>query len=366
MNRIVEINNSIVEKKEEMVRLREEGKIEEAFALVKEIDELKKELEVENRINEPQNRNFAPIATGQGNALEACNKAVKGMKLTDAEMSLVEKTGEDGGYLVPEEQRTQIEELKRSLNSLKQYCNVVPVTTLSGSFPVEVESNGKLIDFDEMGDIAEEDAKFAKSPYKVKTKGVLIPISKQLLQDEKANLLSYIDKHFAKRAVRSENDAIVTLMKEATQYTEGTDYKAISKALNVKLDTAIAMNAKIYTNQAGFDYLDSLEDSNGRPLLQPNLADGTKLTFKGYEIVKLNDSEYGNDTKKLEFWVGDLSSYCNFYDRRTLEIAVSEEAGFKQYSVFTRAVERFDVGKVDAKAGVRVIIPEPSTASAKE
>lgn len=63
---------------------------------------------------------------------------------------------------------------------------------------MEVESNGKLIDFDEMGDIAEEDAKFAKSPYKVKTKGVLIPISKQLLQDEKANLLSYIDKHFAK------------------------------------------------------------------------------------------------------------------------------------------------------------------------
>ena len=63
-----------------------------------------------------------------------------------------------------------------------------------------------------MNEISSGDIKFGKSTYKVKTKGVLIPISKQLLADEKANLLSYIDRHFAKRAVRTENKAIITLM----------------------------------------------------------------------------------------------------------------------------------------------------------
>lgn len=364
MKREIEIQNSIVEKREQMEKYKDEGKIKEAFALLNEIKDLKMELEVERGVNIPvSEKNMEPI--NKANSLVAFNKAVKGMKLTDAETALVEKNGEDGGYLVPEEQRTQIEELKRSLNSLKNYCNVVPVSTLSGSFPLEVEENGELLDFDEMDEISSGNVKFGKASFKVKTKGVLIPLSKQLLADEKANLLAYIDKHFAKRAVRTENKAIVTLMKEADSYTEGTDYKAITKALNTKLDAAISRDAKIFTNTEGFDYLDNLVDGNGRPLLQPMLTDPTKLLFKGREIVKLNDTEYASDEDKLEFWVGDLSSYCNFYDRRTLEIAVSEEAGFKQYAVFTRAVERFDVGKVDAKAGIRVIISETVTKSAE-
>ena len=33
--------------------------------------------------------------------------------------------------------------------------------------------------------------------------------------------------------------------------------------------------------------------------------------------------------------------------------------------MFTRAVERFDVGKVDAKAGIRVIISETVTEAAE-
>lgn len=364
MKKNIEIQNAIVDKKEKMLELKNAGKIDEAYGVLSEIKNLQRELEIENNLKEPFNDARLKPITDSNNKIVAFNKAVRGLPLTDAENALVEKIDADGGYLVPEEQRTQIEELKRSLNSLKTYCNVVPVNSLSGSFPIETENDGELIDFDEMNEISNGDIKFGKSTYKVKTKGVLIPISKQLLADEKANLLSYIDRHFAKRAVRTENKAIITLMQEAESYTEGTNYKAILKALNTKLDTAIAADAKIYTNQTGYDYLDSLEDGNGRPLLQPLVTEPTKLYFKGHEIVRLNDTEYTSDSDKLEFWVGDLYSYCNFYDRKTLEIAISEEAGFKQYSVFTRTVERFDVGKVDAKAGIRVIIPTISTEAA--
>lgn len=361
MKKSIEIRNEIVEIKNKMKQFQEAGKTDEAYAYVEKINNLEKEYEtalaLETKLPDFKSAKHSETA----NALNAFNKAVKGMRLTDAENALVEKIDADGGYLVPEEQRTQIEELKRSYNALKSYCKVVPVSTMSGSMPIEVENNGELIDFEEMGNIEEGSAKFGSCKFNIKTKGLLIPISKQLLADEKANLLSYIDVQFAKCAVRTENKAITTLMKEAEKYEDGKDYRAIAKVLNTKLDRAIATDSKIYTNQDGFDYLDSLEDGNGRPLLQPIITDHTKLAFKGHEIVVLNNSEYTADAEKLEFWVGDLFSFCSFFDRMSMELAVSEEAGFKQYAVFTRAVERFDVAKTDAKAGIRVIIPTTST-----
>lgn len=355
MNRTVEIKNSIADKKALMSGLKSEGKIEEAYAVLSEIKSLQKELEIENSLNEPSGKLEDESKLTKANKLSAFNKAVRGRRLTEAENALVEKTDEKGGYLVPEEQRTEIEELKRSLNALKQYCNVVPVTTLSGTFPIEVDSNGKLIEFDENETITEGDISFSRISWSVKNAGLLMPVSDQLLADEKANLLRYIDRHFAKRAVRTENEKIVAKMKEATQYA-GTDYKAILKALNTQIDTAVSAAAKIFTNQDGFDYLDCLTDANGRPLLQVDIKEPTKMMFRGHEIVKLNNSEYTAATDTFEFWVGDLNAYCSFFDRMTLEVAISKEAGFKQYSTYLRAVERFDVGKVDSAAGVRVVI----------
>ncbi len=357
MKKIVEIKNAIIDKKEKMAELKENGEIKAAYEILQEVKDLEKEFEIASKLEEP---NAAMLDKAKEvkttDALAAFNKAIRGASLTEAEAALVESTGEDGGYLVPEDQRTEIEELKRSLNSLKQYCNNVSVSTLSGSFPIEVENDGKLIDFDEMADLTEDGIKFGKISWTVKNKGLLIPLSKQILADEKANLLSYVDRHFAKRAVRTENADIVTEMKKADTY-EGTDYEAIVKALNTKLDSAISADSKIFTNQTGFDYLDTLKDADGRPLLQPMLADPTRLSLRGREIVKLNDSEYEAETGNYEFWVGDLYAYCNFFDRLGIEMAISEEAGFKNYSVFVRAVERYDVEVVDSKAGIRVLIP---------
>ena len=47
MKREIEIQNSIVEKREQMEKYKDEGKIKEAHALLGEIKELRMELEVE-------------------------------------------------------------------------------------------------------------------------------------------------------------------------------------------------------------------------------------------------------------------------------------------------------------------------------
>lgn len=372
MKRSVEIQNAIVDKKKQMAELKAKGDIEGAYALVAEINALRQELEVENALNEPElpfsdlgDDVKAGIKDKKAAAVKALNKAIRGKGLTEAEAALIESNDESGGYLVPEEISTEIDELKRSLNSLKELCHIIPVTTKSGQNTVETESDGKLLDFDEMGEIEEGDITFSRVPWSIKDKGLLMPISNQLIRDEKANLMSYINRDFAKRAVRTENADILTVLKKA-EVLDASDYKGINKALNVKLDSAIADNAVILTNQTGFDYLDTLEDANGRPLLVPDIAEPTILRYRGHRIVKVNDNEYTSDEGTMEFFVGDIASFVDFEDRQGYEIAMSEHAGFKTYSTLLRCVERYGVSVRDEKAGIRVVISVNTETTATE
>lgn len=372
MKRSVEIQNAIVDKKNQMADLKAKGDIEGAYALVAEINALRQELEVENALNEPElpfsdlgDDVKAGIQDKKAAAVKALNKAIRGKGLTEAEAALIESNDESGGYLVPEEISTEIDELKRSLNSLKELCHIIPVTTKSGQNTVETESDGKLLDFDEMGEIEEGDITFSRVPWSIKDKGLLMPISNQLIRDEKANLMSYINRDFAKRAVRTENADILTVLKKA-EVLDASDYKGINKALNVKLDSAIADNAVILTNQTGFDYLDTLEDANGRPLLVPDIAEPTVLRYRGHRIVKVNDNEYTTDEGTMEFFVGDIASFVDFEDRQGYEIAMSEHAGFKTYSTLLRCVERYGVSVRDEKAGIRVVISVNTETTATE
>ncbi len=359
MKKSLEIFNRIIEKKAEMKGLKEAGKIPEAHALIEEIEALKHEYDVELEL-EKLEIPFAdelkePETKGRADALTAFNKAVKGMKLTDAEMALVENTGKDGGYLVPTDEVTRIEELKRELGNLKQYCDVIPVTTLSGTYVVEGTEDGMLLDFEETKVISEGDIDFVRLDWKVKTKGLLIPVSDDLLADERANLLSYIGRYFAKAATRTDNADIIKVLKTSA-VVDGDSYKAINHTLNVKLDPAISSAAIIVANQTGYDYLDSLVDGNGRPLLKDSLTQqGTKV-FAGKPVVVLTDKVFASDEGTYEFWVGDMFEAVKFFDRKTLEIAISTHAAFTSDMTLIRCKQRGVAISNDKDAGRRVVI----------
>ncbi|MGR5861838.1 phage major capsid protein [Bacillus pacificus] len=66
--------------------------------------------------------------------------------------------------------------------------------------------------------------------------------------------------------------------------------------------------ANIFTNQDGFNYLDQLEDKNGRPLLQPDPTNPTrKKLFSGKPVIVLSNKTIATDKDgKAPFIVGDL------------------------------------------------------------
>ena len=307
----------------------------------------------------PANRTFSGEEKEKNRAFV---KAVMGRErdLTDSEKAyartLVDTIGTPGqavgtpakgGYLVPTEQLKTILEYRRNNISLKDDCDVIPVQSANGWIPTVEAESAALVNFDE------------------KSYGTVIPISNELLADNDVDLVGFIARRFATMGINAENTAIFAIMAATTIAQTGTDYKAILKALNLKLDAAIAANATIYTDAIGFDCLDEMEDKNGRPLLTPSYADPAAKMFRGHPVKVLpGNLAVGSTEKKVICYVGNLKDAVKFFDREGVTIATSYEAGFAQNKALMRAVERFDVKAADTKAMVKVTINIPEATQA--
>lgn len=368
MKKSVELRKEYEELKNSIATLKAESKIEEAHAKLaglKDLENKIREAEIEETMNAGTGGKKEVMKTeNKVNEVVVFNKLVLGKPLNEAEREYlnqvgtpgqVESTDGKGGYLVPAQQFEEIKELKRTQVSLKNLCTVIPVTSNHGQMPIEAGADGELTNFDELSEIVKHDIDFSQITFKTADYGDIIPISNTLLADEAANLTSFVGKRFVKKAINTENKKILEILKTATKKT-GTDYKALNTALNKELDPAVSANAVIITNQSGFDWLDSLEDGNKRPLLTVDLTNPTQKLFKGRKIVVLKDTLLASQPTKKLFYVGDVAEMIYFFDREGLELAVSKEAGFTTNATLLRAIERFDVKKVDSEAVVFVEI----------
>lgn len=364
MKKSVEMKKELENLKNEIVALKNDGKIEEAHGKLEGLKELEnkiKELEMEETLKTMTTTGKEELEIkNKMNVNRIFNRTLTGKSITEEERAFlnaagtpgqVEATDGKGGYLVPTEQFNEIKELRRNLVALKDYCNVLPVHSFKGTMPIEKDGTGELIAFEELNEIGKSDIDFSQVTYNVADYGDIIPVSNTLLADETANLTAYIGKRFTKKATNTENKKIVDLLKTLTP-KPAADYTVVNTALNVDLDPAVSANAIVITNQTGFNFLDNLVDKQNRPLLELNLQNTTQKVFKGRKIVVLPDALLPMNTTKAPVFVGDLTEFVTFFDREGLELAISKEAGFTKNATYIRAIERFDIKKVDEKAMV--------------
>lgn len=367
MKKSTQILAAIAAMREEITNLRDENKIDEAHEKLQELKNLNSELEVELALEEEEEKALE-LNGSQAQVAEEIdenvifNKQLTGKRLTAAEMTHVKNTPgtpgqiehdeERGGVLVPEEQSLQIEEFKRADVSLKSLVNVISVQTFKGKFPMATDQKGELIPFEELTELEQTEVKFKSLSWEVKDYGVIIPLSNTFLEDVRINIIDYIGKQFAKMAVNTENRLILEALKTMTagKKKTGKGVDDLKTVMNVDLDPAIAQNAKIITNQSGFDYLDKLKDKQGNYVLQPVVGDATRKALVGREVVVVPDALLSATKGALPFYVGDLSQGINFFDRKGYEIAVSDQAGFTKNATLLRCIERFGVYEFDAEA----------------
>lgn len=269
----------------------------------------------------------------------------------------------DGGLLIPIDQQTAINELKRQFTSLRDLVTVEPVTTLTGTRVLEQDAEHTGFEkFVEGTAIATTTGpKFDTITYTAESYGGILPIPRTLLQDQTANLRTYLNRWLAKKATATENKLILDVLNTFPK----VDISSIDEAkdiIDVILDPSLSILAKVVTNQDGFNFLNKLKDSQGNYLLEKDPKNSTKKMLNGRGVIVLSNKilkTTGTTEKKAPLIIGSLKDGIVLFDRETMELASTEVGGtaWNTNAVEMRAILRMQAKKFDSAAVVFGEIP---------
>lgn len=325
------------------------------------IDALQKEYDLEARAFEVAKAEVPADEVAKDTKVDGFNLIAKMMHkkgLSEVEKTaLISGTNSANGetYLVPEDVKAEINELRKTYVSAKSLVTVETTDALAGSVTYENGAPVGLVAFDD-GDPIEEETGigFVLKKFTIGFMGKLIPVSRILLIAAKASLMNYLDRWFVRNAIISENTKIFETLKAG--YNGGTPkaisgWKALKKSINVDLDPSCKVGGVIVTNQSGFAVLDEEEDKNGRPILQPNPANATEKLFQGLPVHVFPDALLPNiDATHFPVIYGDLKAGATFVEHQSLEFALSEHFFFNKNQNCLRVIEGFDVMSTDTGA----------------
>lgn len=263
----------------------------------------------------------------------------------------------DVGMVVPQDIQTRINELMREYGDLSEYVTVENVTTLTGSRVLEADADmTPFADVDEYGEIQETDnPRFTVISYAVKKRAGYLPITNELLKDNDANLLNYVQNWIARKAAFTRNYHIINTLKTLTP--KGlADVSDINTVLNVDLDPALSRSAVILTNQDGFNWLDNQVDGMGRPILQEDITQPGRKLFKGRSVVVAPNRLLASDTvnNKAPVFIGNLKQFLVIFNREFFELASTREGGdaWRRDTTELRTIMRDDYKTWDSAAAV--------------
>lgn len=341
--------------------------VTKATALLDECDSLKAEFEAEKRLFEAEKAEVEPEA----------EKKVEEKKQTDSvkafaeaarngfQKDMSEGSNADGGYTVPEDIVTKIEKYRDAKGSLRQFVRVVPVKTKSGARTFKkretVTGFSKVL---ENGKFAKKSTpQFERLAYNIDKFGGYFVMSEEVMEDSDENLVNEVVELVGDEARATDNVEIISAIKAVkTSPVNLEDLDGIKKALNVTLGQAFRATSVIHTNDNGLQWLDTLIDGNGRPLLSPSPVDPMKMVLAcGPTTVPINvlpNADFPNLTEGIPFIIGDLDEGFVLWDRRQITLVHSKTASVEGYNAFEqgglliRADERADYTVRDEKAFV--------------
>lgn len=344
--------------------------LEKAAALMDEADELQKEYDLEKRLYEKEKEENTPseeeakkekATKEQKDNIKAVAEAIRNVAKT-----LNEGTGTEGGYTVPNDIVTKIQELREAKSSLEDYVTVESVSAMSGerTFKTRKQKKG----FKKVGEksaIGKNDGpSFSRIKYTIEKYAGYLPITNELLEDSDENLVNTVLGWLADESRVTRNNLILDAIKTKEAKKIDAGIKGIKHVLNVDLGQAFKPTSIVLTNDDGLDYLDNLEDKNGRPLLNPDPTDSNKMQIRAgatvVPLVVLPNDDMPSETNKLPMIIGDLKEGIVLFDRKKINIMTSNTAvvgtdeeqinAFEDDCTIFRGIEREDVEVRDKKA----------------
>lgn len=366
-----ELLDAINAKKAEVKNLAEQGKITEAKTAKEELVNLQEQYNILKDVVEGEQtgvstENFAKalavkIASASGS--DAVHDFAEAARHGFYTNTMTEGTKADGGYTVPDDIQTKINQYKKATFSLESLVDVETVKTSSGrrTFQKKAQAEGfKAVA--EAGKIQGNNTpQFEILDYAVKKYAGYMPVTSELLADSDANITAVLTKWLAEEDIATKNAQILTAIATKTE-TDLKNLDGIKKAINVTLGAAYAGSVVIVTNDDGLNYLDTLVDKQGRYLLSPDVQNPMQMVLavgaRKIPVKVVPNAILATKTNKIPFIIGDLKEAVKIFDRAKLNIMTSNVAAvgtlnaFEQDLTLFRGIERFDCKVKDSDAFV--------------
>ena len=387
----VDMLDAINAKKQQVIDLVNADKLDEAKEAKEELQtmqdkfDLLDDIEVEDKVKVEDAEEVTPMAEIKKDAIHEFAMAARNR----FKNTMTEGTAADGGYTVPQDIQTKINEYKEAKFSLKKLVNVENVTTMSGRriFKVKTTHTG-FSSVNEGAAIGQKATPtFSKIDYTIDKFAGILPVTDELLADSDANISNVLIKWLGDESVATENAQILSLINPGSTGTNiaSQPIDGIKTALNVTLGQAYAENAAIITNDDGFNFLDTIKITGSNEyLLKPakdqtaptpyTLAVGARLV----PVVVVPNAVFpstvvatgDNAGTYIPFVVGDLKEAVAFFDRQQLSIMTSNTASinvtendtttvlsaFESDLTLFRGIMRFDVVSRDSDAIVKLCV----------
>lgn len=281
--------------------------------------------------------------------------ALKGNEaLTEEERAAV--TIDNNAAILPEQFVNDIQVLREGFPSLKENCHIVHVTSNHGKMPFAKIGGKKLTKYKSGTKLTGEAANTEDINYNIENYGALVPIANDLQEDEAVNIVQDVIKpDFAEAGVNSENDEILQIVEaNAVDKSTGvTDWRGVKKVIDGVLPTLRAKTVVI-TNLAGYVYLQSQEDKNGRNLDLVKTVNG-KDYFQNRQLITLSDEAVtASATGKVVFYVVNLYALVKFFERKGYTVSTDKSVFFESDETALKVQERFDCEKLDDRADFKV------------
>lgn len=372
--KLLELLDKINNKKVEVRSLVDQGKIEEAKAAKNELKKLQDEFDIlkdtddtavtnlENNTNKGVNLNQK-----KDSVKEFADAARKGFR-----NSMNEGTAADGGYTVPEDIQTRINERRAAKFSLVDLVDVEVVTTNKGSrtYKKRAQQTG----FTKVGEGAKIPAgntpQFERVGYEIEKYTGYYPVTNELLEDSDANIADALIIWIGDESRVTRNRIIRDVIKEKEE-TAIASLDDIKKILNVTLGQAFKPTSKVITNDDGLQWLDTLKNDKGEYLLQPSpsnpmdsvlCAGATRVPVKVIPNGDMPSDTATKGNRKIPMIIGDLKEGIKFWDRKKTTLTTSNTAvagtlnAFEEDLTIFRAIEREDCKTKDDAAFVNGVL----------
>lgn len=372
--KLLELLDKINNKKVEVRSLVDQGKIEEAKAAKNELKKLQDEFDILKDIDDTAVTNLENN-TNKGVNLNQKKDSVK--EFADAARkgfrnSMNEGTAADGGYTVPEDIQTRINERRAAKFSLVDLVDVEVVTTNKGSrtYKKRAQQTG----FTKMGEGAKIPAgntpQFERVGYEIEKYTGYYPVTNELLEDSDANIADALIIWIGDESRVTRNRIIRDVIKEKEE-TAIASLDDIKKILNVTLGQAFKPTSKVITNDDGLQWLDTLKNDKGEYLLQPSpsnpmdsvlCAGATRVPVKVIPNGDMPSDTATKGNRKIPMIIGDLKEGIKFWDRKKTTLTTSNTAvagtlnAFEEDLTIFRAIEREDCKTKDDAAFVNGVL----------